>query len=65
VTAVHCTELTDDPYLERLGKQRPATMMTLVGTVSAIFEPTLDEAEARTLAEQLRTNGVLEATGSK
>lgn len=52
-------------YLVRRGPQRPASMKTLLGSISALFQPKLDEAAAKALAEQLRANGVFQADGTK
>ncbi len=52
-------------YLVRRGNQRPATMKTLLGSISALFEPKLDAAECVKLIEQLRGNGILEVAGTK
>ena len=52
-------------YLVRRGKQRPATMKTLLGSVAALFNPKLDEAETADLVAQLQANGVFELVGSK
>lgn len=52
-------------YLVRRGKQRPATMKTLVGSAAALFNPKLDEKEAAELVAQLQANGVFEVIGSK
>lgn len=40
-------------------------MKTLLGSTAALFNPRLEEAEAASLVEQLRTNGVFEVVGSK
>jgi PIN domain len=52
-------------YLVRRGKQRPATLKTLLGSTAALFQPKLDEAEARALVSQLKANGIFEVAGSK
>lgn len=52
-------------YLVRRGRQRPATMKTLLGSIAALFQPKLDEAEAIGLVGQLAANGVVEIAGSK
>ena len=52
-------------YLVRRGKQRPATMKTLVWSAAALFNPKLDEKEAAELVAQLQANGVFEVIGSK
>jgi hypothetical protein len=52
-------------YLVRRGKQRPATMKTLLGSVAALFNPKLAEPETADLVAQLQANGVFEVIGSK
>ena len=52
-------------YLLRRGRQRPAKMKTLLGSISALFQPKLEAAECARLIEQLRGNGVLEVVGTK
>ena len=52
-------------YLVRRGAQRPASMKTLLGSIAALFQPKLDEAAAKALADQLRSNGVFDLVGSK
>jgi hypothetical protein len=52
-------------YLVRRGRQRPATMKTLLGSTAALFNPKLEEPDAVALIEQLRINGVFEVVGSK
>lgn len=52
-------------YLLRRGAQRPASMKTLLGSIAALFQPKLDAASAKALADQLRANGVFELDGRK
>lgn len=52
-------------YLVRRGKQRPATLKTLIGSSAALFQPKLGEAEAAALVDQLQSAGVFEVVGSK
>ncbi len=52
-------------YLLSRGSQRPASVKTLLGSVAALFQPKLTEAEALALAEQLRANGVYAVDGTK
>lgn len=52
-------------YLVRRGAQRPASMKTLLGSIAALFQPKLDEAAAKALADQLRSNGVFDLVGTK
>jgi hypothetical protein len=52
-------------YLLRRGRQRPASMKTLLGSISALFQPKLDATECASLIEELRGNGVLEIFGTK
>lgn len=52
-------------YLLRRGAQRPASMRTLLGSIAALFQPKLDEAAAKALADQLQAQGVFEVVGSK
>lgn len=52
-------------YLVQRGKQRPAKMKTLIGSVASLFNPKLGSEEAARLVEQLRVNGVFETVGTK
>lgn len=52
-------------YLHRRGAQRPASTKTLVGSIAALFQPKLDGAAAKMLADQLQAQGVFEVVGSK
>lgn len=52
-------------YLVNRGAQRPASLKTLKGSISALFQPKLGEAEAAGLVELLIQHGVLELQGSK
>lgn len=63
---------TDDAKLSRIveyllsrGSQRPATVKTLLGSVAALFQPKLTEAETLALVAQLRANGVYAVDGTK
>jgi hypothetical protein len=40
-------------------------METLLGSIAAFFQPQLDEAAAKALADQLRSNGVFDLVGTK
>lgn len=52
-------------YLVRRGKQRPATLRTLMGSIAALFQPTLSESEATSIVQKLQAQGIFEVTGSK
>ena len=52
-------------YLVRRGTQRPASAKTLKGSIVALFEPKLPEAEADGLIDELETQGVLSVDGNK
>jgi hypothetical protein len=52
-------------YLMRRGKQRPASMKTLVGSAAALFQPRLEQAEVLALLEKLRITGVFEVIDNK
>lgn len=45
-------------YLVQRGKQRPATLKTLIGSISALFTPRLDEASTLRLLDELEHNGI-------
>lgn len=47
------------------GRQRPASMTTLVGSSAALFQPPLDDAQVHRPLEQLRLLGVFELNGKK
>ena len=51
--------------LVRRYEQRPASVKTLSGTVSALFQPKLEEAEIATLLKQLQDLGVFSVNGTK
>jgi len=71
VTKAPASESQDDKlsrileYLVRRGRQRPATMATLIGSISVLFHPKLEVAEATTLVEHLRDSGVYQLVGTK
>ncbi len=46
-------------YLVRRGPQRPASLKTLKGSISALFDPKLTDAEAQGLVDILVEHGVL------
>ena len=52
-------------YLLKRGAQRPASIKTLTGSVSALFQPKLDDAEVAELVTQLRELGLYTVDGSK
>jgi hypothetical protein len=52
-------------YLVSRGHQRPASMKTLIGSISALFNPKLDEAAAKDLVTELETHGVFSLRGAK
>lgn len=52
-------------YLVRRGRQRPASMKTLVGSSAALFQPRLHDAEVHRLLDQLRQLGVFQLNGNK
>jgi len=52
-------------YLMKRGNQRPASIKTLSGSVSALFRPKLDEAEVAALLEQLRDLGLYTLVGNR
>ena len=52
-------------YLIKRGEQRPASMKTLRGSVSALFQPKLEEAEVVALLEQLRSLGLFMLDGNR
>jgi len=52
-------------YLVRRGAQRPSSMKTLIGSISAQFQPKLDSDEAKALADTLQAHGIFEVVGSK
>ena len=52
-------------YLLSRGIQRPASMKTLLGSVSALFSPRLDEATTKTLVNELEANGILRLNGTR
>lgn len=52
-------------YLVARGRQRPASMKTLVGSISALFNPKLDEPAAKALVDELEANGIFTLNGSK
>ncbi|MDC6167037.1 PIN domain-containing protein [Paucibacter sp. XJ19-41] len=52
-------------YLINRGVQRPASLKTLRGSISALFQPKLDESEVMTLIGVLAEHGVLAVDGTK
>ena len=52
-------------YLVRRGPQRPASAKTLKGSIVALFEPKLPEAEAVALIDELERQGVLSVQDNK
>jgi len=52
-------------YLLHRGPQRPASVKTLKGSISALFEPKLDESEVLALVGILAEHGVLAVDGSQ
>lgn len=52
-------------YLVHRGKHRPAKIKTLIGSVSALFDPRLDEASTERLLDELEQNGIFVRTDSK
>ena len=52
-------------YLLKRGQQRPASIKTLSGSVRALFQPKLEEAEAAALLEQLKALGLFTLEGTK
>lgn len=45
-------------YLVQRGRQRPATVKTLVGSIGALFNPRLDETTTLRLLDALEQNGI-------
>lgn len=52
-------------YLVSRGNQRPASMKTLVGSISALFNPRLDEPATKALIDELEANGIFTLNGAK
>ncbi len=52
-------------YLVKRGEQRPATIKTLTGSVSALFQPKLGEAEVATLLRELQGLGLFTLDGNR
>lgn len=52
-------------YLVSRGTQRPASMKTLIGSISALFNPRLDEPATKALIDELEANGLFTMDGSK
>jgi hypothetical protein len=52
-------------YLLKRGEQRPASIKTLSGSVSALFQPKLEEAEVTALLDQLQALGLYTLNGNK
>ena len=47
------------------GKQRPASLKTLMGTIASLFHPKLGEGDTLAIVEQLKATGVVALEGSK
>lgn len=52
-------------YLISRGSQRPASTKTLRGSVSALFNPRLDDESTKSLLDELESQGVFALTGQK
>lgn len=52
-------------YLVGRGKQRPVSMKTLQGSISAQFNPRLDEPSTAALLDELESNGIFTRNGAK
>jgi hypothetical protein len=52
-------------YLIDRGRQRPASMKTLQGSIAALFQPKLGEAEIKAIVERLLATGVAANDGKK
>lgn len=52
-------------YLLARGKQRPNKVKTLMGSISALFNPRLDDATTAHLLDELEKNGILVRTDSR
>jgi hypothetical protein len=52
-------------YLVARGPQRPASMKTLIGSSSALFNPRLDEAATKSLLDELERQGLFVRNGNK
>lgn len=52
-------------YLVSRGSQRPASMKTLVGSISALFNPRLDALTTKGLIDELEANGIFTKHGAK
>ncbi len=52
-------------YLVRRGVQRPASLKTLTGSISALFQPKLEASVAQTLMDKLELTGVFVRDGAK
>ena len=51
--------------LVKRGPQRPASLKTLAGSVSSLFQPRLGEADVAELLNELQRNGVFVVNGGK
>lgn len=51
-------------YLINRGAQRPASLKTLKGSISALFQPRLEDGDVTSLIEVLKTNGVVAFDGN-
>lgn len=65
-------QLPDDDKLSRVieylidrGKQRPASLKTLVGTIASRFQPKLSAEEAGAMVERLKATGVVALEGAR
>lgn len=52
-------------YLVKRGPQRPASVKTLTGSVSSLFQPKLGDDEVAALLAELQRNGVFVLNGNK
>lgn len=52
-------------YLIRRGAQRPASRRTLIGSISALFQPKLDQAAVEALLSKLQAEGIFFLDGEK
>ncbi len=52
-------------YLVARGPQRPASMKTLIGSSSALFNPRLDEEATKSLLDELERQGLFVRDGNK
>ncbi len=52
-------------YLVSRGRQRPAWMKTLIGSIGALFTPKLDEPTTKSLIDVLEGHGIFTLNGSR